>query len=336
MSQEEQTDKANSAFDDATTCDVVPVAQKQSRLSTLFSRSHGVLWGIAALLCVAAISAGVYLTYMAYTANGFLKSVAATGSSQSLFGSDLLTGYTTVPETDDGIAVRSVVVGTGGSTCSFTFKIYNYLLGDKNRVNDKDVNATLTVAANGLSEGAQWSVSGTPAVSENGASLSFPASRATDYTYTVTFPRADLGKASFTIKATVGSNSPGTNLALLAARVAPSEQAQVTAAGVDGAWVKSASETDITAFGAYNYRVTVTGAKTSVTLTWGAKLELDPHFETNHGCTVDATNRTVTFQMEPGSETINFFRAAGVEAPTSWDDEGVKVTCSGSTVESQS
>lgn len=277
------------------------------------------LWAVAVLLCAVAIVAGTHLTYMAFLAGDFLKSVAVSGTSQALFASDMLTGYTNETLNDEGIAVRSVIADTSGEKCSFTFRIYNHLLGDKNKVNDKDVNATLSVKATGTTD---WSISGSPALTAGGTvGLSFPANKATMYTYKVTFSKADLNKASFTVKVQVGSNSPGTNLKWLAAKIAPAERAEVTASGVSGEWVDKNS--DINAFDAYNYRVTVTGAPTKIKLTWGDKVELDPFLTTNHS---DATldGRSVTFTMDPGSEIITFYRATDT-APGSWDDIGV--TC---------
>ena len=52
------------------------------------------LWAVAVLLCAVAIVAGTYLTYTAFLAGDFLKSVAVSGTSQALFASDMLTGYT--------------------------------------------------------------------------------------------------------------------------------------------------------------------------------------------------------------------------------------------------
>lgn len=277
------------------------------------------LWAVAVLLCAVAIVAGTHLTYTAFLAGDFLKSVAVSGTSQALFASDMLTGYTNETLNDEGIAVRSVIADTSGENCSFTFRIYNHLLGDKNKVNDKDVNATLSVKATGTTD---WSISGSPTLTAGGTvNLSFPANKATMYTYKVTFSKADLNKASFTVKAQVGSNSPGTNLKWLAAKIAPSERAEVTASGVSGEWVDKNS--DINAFDAYNYRVTVTGAPTKIKLTWGDKVELDPFLATNHS---DATfdGRSVTFTMDPGSEIITFYRSTDT-APGSWDDIGV--TC---------
>lgn len=277
------------------------------------------LWAVAVLLCAVAIVAGTNLTYTAFLAGDFLKSVAVSGTSQALFASDMLTGYTNETLNDEGIAVRSVIADTSGEKCSFTFRIYNHLLGDKNKVNDKDVNATLSVKATGTTD---WSISGSPALTAGGTvGLSFPANKATMYTYKVTFSKADLNKASFTVKVQVGSNSPGTNLKWLAAKIAPAERAEVTASGVSGEWVDKNS--DINAFDAYNYRVTVTGAPTKIKLTWGDKVELDPFLTTNHS---DATldGRSVTFTMDPGSEIITFYRATDT-APGSWDDIGV--TC---------
>lgn len=277
------------------------------------------LWAVAVLLCAVAIATGIYLTYTAFLAGDFLKSVAVSGTSQALFASDMLTGYTSENLNDGEIAVRSVIADTSGENCSFTFRIYNYLLGDKNKVNDKDVNATLSVKATGTTD---WSISGSPTLTAGGtAGLSFPANKATMYTYKVTFSKADLNRASFTVKAQVGSNSPGTNLKWLAAKIAPAERAEVTASGVSGEWVDKNS--DINAFDAYNYRVTVTGAPTKIKITWGDKVEHDPFLATNHS---DATfdGRSVTFTMDPGSEIITFYRATDT-APGSWEDIGV--TC---------
>lgn len=237
--------------------------------ATPTSKARKRLWAVAVLLCAVAIVAGTYLTYTAFLAGDFLKSVAVSGTSQALFASDMLAGYTNESLDDGDIAVRSVIADTSGENCSFTFRIYNHLLGDKNKVNDKDVNATLSVTAKDV-EGT-WRVNGTPALPNDGTvSLSFPANKATMYTYTVTFAKKNLNKASFLVKVAVDSvNSPGTNLKLLAANIAPAERAKVMASGVSGEWVNKNS--DIGTFDAYNYRVTVTGATTKVKLTWGGQ-----------------------------------------------------------------
>lgn len=286
------------------------------------------LWAVAVLLCAVAIVAGTYLTYTAFLAGDFLKSVAVSGTSQALFASDMLTGYTNETLNDEGIAVRSVIADTSGGNCSFTFRIYNHLLGDKNKVNDKDVNATLSVTATGTTKA--WSISGEPALTANGTvDLSFPANKATMYTYKVTFSKADLNKASFTVKAKVGSNSPGTNLKWLAAKIAPSERAEVMASGVSGEWVdKNKDDTNVGDFDAYNYRVTVTGATTKVELTWGSGVELDPFFEANHkngNGQAAVSGNSITYDASPGSEIITFYRK-GDSKPTSW--EAIGVSCS--------
>lgn len=288
------------------------------------------LWAVAVLLCAVAIVTGIYLTYTAFLAGDFLKSVAVSGTSQALFASDMLTGYTNETLNDGDIAVRSVIADTSGENCSFTFRIYNHLLGDKNKVNDKDVNATLSVEATGTTD---WSISGAPELATGSTvNLSFPANKATMYSYTVTFAKADLNKASFTVKAQVGSNSPGTNLKWLAAKIAPSERAEVTASGVSGEWVNKNSDTDknlgINAFDAYNYRVTVTGVTTKVKLMWGSGVELDPFFGANHkngNGQAAVSGNSITYDASPGSEIITFYRK-GDSKPTSW--EAIGVTCS--------
>ena len=286
------------------------------------------LWTVAVLLCAVAIVAGTYLTYTAFLAGDFLKSVAVSGTSQALFASDMLTGYTNETLNDEGIAVRSVIADTSGENCFFTFRIYNHLLGDKNKVNDKDVNATLSVEATGTT--GTWSVNGKPTLTAGGTvDLSFPANKATMYTYKVTFSKADLNKASFTVKAKVGSNSPGTNLKWLAAKIAPSERAEVTASGVSGEWVdKNKDDTNVGDFDAYNYRVTVTGATTKVKLTWERGVELHPFFEANHkngNGQAAVSGNSITYDASPGSEIITFYRK-GDSKPTSW--EAIGVSCS--------
>lgn len=304
--------------------------------ATPTSKARKRLWAVAVLLCVVVMATGTYLTYTAFLGGDFLKSVVVSGTSQALFASDMLTGYTRESldkdgKTDGAIAVRSVALDPNGGTCSFTFRIYNYLLGDKNKVNDKDVNATLTVTA--ADAAFSWSVNGEPAPSDGSVALSFPANKATMYTCTVTFAEAYLNKASFTVKTQVGANSPGTNLKWLAAKIAPAERAKVTASGVSGEWVDKNS--DIGTFDAYNYRVTVTGATTKVTLAWGDGVELDPFFETNHTNgkgKATVSDNSVTYDASPGSESITFYRKGNSE-PTSW--KAIGVTCSAAKNEPQ-
>ncbi len=271
-----------------------------------------------ALVCAVALVTGGYFTYSAYTANGFLKSVAATGTAQSLFASDLLTGYMSTPSNDDlDRAQRSVTVYPSSGQCNFTFSIYNYLLSNSNFCNDKNVTYTLTVEGHGL-DGATWSCSPQP----NG-NVTLPENQPAKNDYTVTFPEDKLGHAYFVIRATVVSGeSPGTELACLAAKVVPSKKAEVKTAAVEGALVDEAGE--FAKYAAYNYRVTVTGAPANVTLTWGENVEIDPFFKTNHGTTVDKTNRRVTFTMEPGSMIVNFYRADG-KTPERWGDLDIRV-----------
>lgn len=280
--------------------------------------AHKHLWAIAVLLCIAAIGAGTYLTYSAYKAGDFLKAVAATTTSQALFTSDLLNEYTS---THAAIAAKSIVVDSSGDTCTFTFRIYNCLLDNKNVFNDKDVNAILAVTAEGAGTDGEWSVSGGKT-----QDLEFQGYQAVVKTFTVTFKQVYLDKAKFTIMATVvPKTSPGTNLAMLAATIVPNRRADVTNASVQYDWVDKGG--NVGNYDAYNFRVTVTGKATDVTLTWGDGVELDPFFSVNHGnVAVDNDNRTVTFNMEPGSEIINFYRKDGSIAPTSWDAIGAKAT----------
>lgn len=299
-------------------------SSRRKRPFCLGPKARKRLWAVAVLLCVVVMAMGTYLTYTAFLGGDFLKSVVVSGTSQALFASDMLTGYTETVA-DANISTNSIVVDASGETCSFTFRIYNYLLGDKNKVNDKDVNATASVTAKDVEAEISWSVNGTPVLPNDGkVSLSFPANKATMYTCTVTFATKYLNKASFLVKAQVGANSPGTNLKLLAANIAPAERAKVTASGVSGEWVDKGS--NFSNFDAYNYRVTVTGATTKVTLEWGDWIELDPFFEKNHmndGKQATVSGNSVTYDASPGSEIIAFYRKGdweGDSKPTKWGD----------------
>lgn len=278
-----------------------------------------------ALVCAVALVTGGYFTYSAYTANGFLKSVAATGTAQSLFASDLLTGYMSTPsDAELARSQRSVTVYPSNGQCSFTFSVYNYLLSNSNFCNDKNVTYALTVEGYGL-DGATWGYSPQP-----GGSVTLPENQPTKNDYTVTFPEDKLGHAYFVIRATVVlDKSPGTELTCLAAKVVPSKKAEVKTAAVEGALVDEAGK--FADYAAYNYRVTVTGAPANVKLTWGENVEIDPFFKVNHGGTVDTTARTATFTMEPGSMVVNFYRADG-KTPDGWGDLDKDITVSGTTL----
>lgn len=284
-------------------------------------QTRKVLWAVAFVLVIAALVFGLRLTYSAFSANDHLKAVAVTGTSQSLFASDVLAPYSETPAEP---AAKSVVVDTSGDTCSFTFRVYNCMLDDTNVFNDKEVDYTLDVQAfstnGGTSITSGWSIN--PAA----GTVTLPGTQAKIVTYTVTFNKALLNNIKFKIFANVvPDKSPGTNLACLAAAVTPAERAAVESASVTGSWADSGAVGD---YAAYNYRINVTGKQQTVTLKWGEKVELDPHFATNHAdanCTVNTDERTATFTMSPGSEIVNFYWVGGSVKPSSWEELGVSV-----------
>ena len=284
------------------------------------------LWVVAFVLVIAALVFGVRLTYSAFSANDHLKAVAVAGTSQSLFASDVLAPYSEKPAEP---MAKSVVVDTSDNRSSFTFHVYNCMLDGRNVFNDKEVNYKLVVNASGI-KGEQinrsdWSISSEP--EEEGETVLLPGTRAKIVTYTVSFKEELLNNIKFTISANVvPDTSPGTNLACLAATITPAERPVVESASVTGAW---ADTDDVSKYAAYNYRVSVTGKEQKVTLTWGANVELDPHFAANHkGCTIDTKKRTATFAMSPGSEIVSFYWIGGSPGPSEWGELGVSVAAS--------
>lgn len=284
-------------------------------------QTRKVLWAVTFVLVIAALVFGLRLTYSAFSANDHLKAVAVTGTSQSLFASDVLAPYSEKPAEP---AAKSVVVDTSGDTCSFTFRVYNCMLDDMNVFNDKEVDYTLDIQASSTNGGTSitsgWSIN--PAA----GTVTLPGTQAKIVTYTVTFNKALLNNIKFKIFANVvPDKSPGTNLACLAAAVTPAERAAVESASVTGSWADSGAVGD---YAAYNYRINVTGKQQTVTLKWGEKVELDPHFATNYAganCTVNTDERTATFTMSPGSEIVNFYWVGGSAKPSSWEELGVSV-----------
>ena len=315
--------------------------EAQNALPKRASAKRKALWLAAVLACVAILVAGVQLALSAFTANDFLKAGPVTGTSQDLFASDVLAPYSSDPAKDNDSTtpvLRSIVVDTSGSTCSFSFKIYNCLLDDKNVFNDKEVTYELSVTAkdadgnNIAARETTWSID----YNNQSNPYTFTATRGDINPYTITLDKDLVDKATFTIQATVIKKdedgkevSPGTSKYCLAARVAPVRRSDAQSASVSGSWV-DAGKNNVNDYAAYNYRITVTGEAKVVKVTWGPKVELDGHFEVNHpngkdpNVSVDRANRTAYFTVKPGSETINFYRMGSSE-PASWDDLGVKI-----------
>ncbi len=300
----------------------------------------------AFVLCLVALGIGMRLTWTAYTGNAYVKGVEVTNATQSLFASDMLVGYYSDPTAEGStLDVRSVVVSTDSDTCSFSFKIYNCLLDDQNVVNDKDVPYTLSVTSAGIDSSSNWSIAigGGDSKSYSGLgqktldSITLSGLQPTIKEYTITFPKSALGSASFTVKAAVdagtGSTSDiGTKLNCLAAKIVPNEASSVQAASVTGSLVDKTDSNKPSDYDAYNYRITVTGMETKVTLSWySSVIEIDPYFKTNHadavfdteGTGADAKS-TATFTMQPGSTIVNFYQVSNVEQ-SSWDNLGIEV-----------
>ena len=293
----------------------------------------------AFVLCVLALAIGGRFTWSAYTGNAYVKGVEVTNATQSLFASDMLVGYYSDPTAEGSttqLDARSIVVPTDSDNCSFSFRVYNCLLDDRNVVNDKDVPYTLSVTAAGVT--GEWKVDdGSSSQSGSGdntvtfSTTTLPGLNATVNTYTITFPKGSLGSASFTVKAAVdtsgssgASGNIGTKLACLAAKIVPNEASSVQTASVTGAFLNSGSS--IENYDAYSYLVTVTGNEAKVKLTWNTSyVEIDPHFAINHtGSTIEAASGTATFTLKPGSTIVNFYRVSANE-PDNWDNLSISV-----------
>lgn len=292
------------------------------------SRKTAVLSMLAIALSVVALVTGVYLTATAFTANSFLKAVAASNEAENLFASNILTGYTTEPTSEKLESSRkSLTFGDTGEWTSFTVDVYNFQQSNRSVYNTKDVTYSLSIEASGVDS---WkvgnvSVDGTTYGAE---SRTLNGTGPQSHSYTISFPTSAVGKANFVIRA-VAQQPTGTNLWGLARKVVTGKESKVKTNDVSG-YVQTPSGTaagenaSVEDLDAYNYVITVTGQDTDVTLTWNnGNVELEPYFGENNN-NVKPGDNLVTFHMEPGSKVVTFYRK-GAAVPKTVGDLGISV-----------
>lgn len=291
-------------------------------------RKTAVLSMLAIAFSVVALVAGVYLTATAFTANSFLKAVAASNEAENLFASNILTGYTTEPADEKLESSRKSLTFDGEEEwVSFTVEVYNFQQSNRSVYNTKDVTYDLSIEAAGVES---WKVGNDPVsgteykASDKTLSGTGPQS----HPYTISFPGSAVGKANFVIKA-VAQQPTGTNLWGLARKVVTGTESTVKTNIVSGyVQTPSGAATDenasVEGLDAYNYVITVTGQDADVTLTWNKdNVELEPYFGENNKI-VKREEHSVTFKMEPGSKVVTFYRK-GDAVPGTVDDLGISV-----------
>lgn len=293
-------------------------------------RKTAVLSMLAIAFSVVALVAGVYLTATAFTANSFLKAVAASNEAENLFASNILAGYTTEPASDKLESSRKSLTFNGKEEwVSFTVEVYNFQQSNRSVYNTKDVTYDLSIEAVGVDS---WKV-GNASVSgaeyrASGKTLSGTGPQS--HPYTISFPGSAVGKANFVIKA-VAQQPTGTNLWGLARKVVTGTESTVNTNDVSG-YVQTPSgaatdeDANVKGLDAYNYVITVTGQDADVTLTWNKdNVELEPYFGENNNVTpVKPGENSVTFHMEPGSKVVTFYRK-GDTVPNTVKDLGISV-----------
>ena len=292
-----------------------------------------VLSMLAIVLSAVALVTGVYLTATAFTANSFLKAVAASNEAENLFASNVLTGYTAAPTSGKLDSSRkSLAFSDTGEWVSFTVEVYNFQQSNRSVYNTKDVTYSLSIKASGTNS---WKVGNdtvdgtTYEVNDKTLSGTGPQS----HSYTISFPRNDVGKANFVIKA-VAQQPTGTNLWGLARKVVTGKESTVETNNVSG-YVQTSlgtaagEDASIKDLDAYNYVITVTGQDTEVTLRWdNNNVELEPYFGVNNLVPprdVPPGDSSVTFRMEPGSKVVTFYRK-GDTIPKTVSDLGISVS----------
>lgn len=290
-------------------------------------RKTAVLPMLAIALSVVALVAGVYLTATAFTANSFLKAVAASNEAENLFASNILTGYTTEPASDKLESSRKSLTFNGEEEwVSFTVEVYNFQQSNRSVYNTKDVTYDLSIEAAGVDS---WKVgnASVPGTEYRASGKTLNGTGPQSHSYTISFPGSAVGKANFVIKA-VAQQPTGTNLWGLARKVVTGTESTVKTNDVSG-YVQTPSGTaagenaSVKGLDAYNYVITVTGQDADVTLEWNKdNVELEYYFEENNN--VKPGDNSVTFHMEPGSKVVTFYRK-GDTVPGTVGDLGISV-----------
>lgn len=291
-----------------------------------------VLATCAVVLSVIALVAGMRLTVAAFSANDYLKAVAATNEAANLLSSDQLTGFSSTLDNlkSDLIPKKSLVVGSGTaeSGTTFEFSVFNYLQNDPTIWCQKDIEYTITVEVEGSKslDSCKFGPAGgemVPFASSGTATLkgqSLAGRRQSKNQYVVQLPQADINNTTFKVRVEV-TDAGGTMIRSMAADIMPSLAAEVQATTWGITSVDQSDGNKPNDFDAYNYNITVSGAEAEVTFTWNQNLvQLDPFFKEKHkGATVNGNTATLTLQ--PGITRVNFFRIDGaVNEDTKWSD----------------
>lgn len=297
----------------------------QSKCTASNAKSKAIAIGVV-LLSVVTLLIGIRSTVAAFSANDYLKAVAATNEAPNLLSSDLLASYSSEPA-DKDVPVKSVTVSSEDPTL-FSFSIFNYLQNDPTIWCQKDIYYDIEVSVKGSQKATDCTMNGTAFAggSVKLAGQHLQARQKSCLTYTVTLPKADVNNAIFEVRVSV-TDSGGTTIRSMAANIAPSQEATVAPSHIDVSSADKTSTNSPSDFDAYNYDVTVSGKQTKVTLTWNASfVQLDPFFEEKHegaGVSFGEDGHSASFTMDPGTMRINFYRLNGTVAGT-WEELGIK------------
>lgn len=281
------------------------------------------------LILVFIFTAGISITYSAYINQSYVKAVITTNETEKLFASNLLYGIKSIP-TENGeykdittwanetyySIPREVYENANITEITIPIKIYNYLKEDNTLVNLLDVyyNLEINITGDRELEGYRYRINNGNDIEITNKSFNInnqvlKGRIANENVYYITIPKKDLGKVSFYIKAERLKDSSGrygTDLACLAAKVTPSLDASVQETSIERSGFTNV-DTNPADLAAYTYRLVLDGAPTAITLIWDKNLvELDPAFEAKYG--FRPNGNTVTFDMNPGTMEIQFYR----------------------------
>lgn len=276
-------------------------------------------------LCCLAIALGIRQSIAAYISISNMKAVASTNENESLFNSNYLYGYKSVPSP---IATNTIEVNGEGSNVSFTVYIFNHHKQDINLVSQSDITYNLDIKVTGnQGDLSYYKVNGNSVFNSSGeysiSNITLKGRKAATNNYTITMPTNDLDYAQIQVMATVQnvSGGTGTNIHCLAAILAPSKRSQVASPSVEGTLIEKG---DLTKYDAYNYEITVGGNASEVELKWNRSIvEIDPFFAREFG--ISGNPGTARLTLPIGTRVIQFYRV-GSTKPSSDQDLDIEVT----------
>lgn len=247
------------------------------------------------VVALVGILLAVGVSFAAYTNQAHLRGTVRNGDSQSVrFTSNYLQACMNNTQ-EENYAGRKVLFSEDskkdGVTLSIDIEVYNYINGengvneDAASVSEKDIEYTMTIQLAGGGADSSYDVkeaTGTVPSRENNtytfSGQKLIGRKPNSHKYTVTFPGTDVDSLRI-IATAVPTNLSVTNNQKLAIVITPCVASNTAVFSCIGNFTDADSGNAPSGYAAYNYEVSISSGRASVTVKWDADaVEIDPFF----------------------------------------------------------